>query len=104
VTLLPPVLSASHPVSSALMMAAGVAWGIYSLRGKGSVDPDITITACISQRDINGVFVNVKTDKCDILLHDLPPWLWLCVVNFHSQHNPRLQGAGRLFSTDRHYV
>jgi len=32
--------------------------------------------------NIDGVFVNIKTDKYGILLHDLPPWLWLCVVNF----------------------
>jgi hypothetical protein len=32
-------------------------------------------------------------DKCDRLLHDLPPWLWLCaLVIFVLKHNPRLQG------------
>jgi len=36
VCLLLPGLSAPSPVNSALMLAAGVAWGIYSLRGKGS--------------------------------------------------------------------
>ncbi|GAC1465397.1 MAG: DMT family transporter [Desulfuromonadaceae bacterium] len=39
VTLLLPGLSAPPPVSSALMLAAGVAWSIYSLRGKGSDNP-----------------------------------------------------------------
>lgn len=39
VALLLPGLSAPPPVSSALMLAAGVAWGIYSLRGKGSDNP-----------------------------------------------------------------
>ncbi|HXE97448.1 MAG TPA: DMT family transporter [Dongiaceae bacterium] len=41
VALLLPGLSAPPPASSALMLAAGVAWGIYSLRGKGSGDPAV---------------------------------------------------------------
>lgn len=41
VTLLLPGLSAPPPGSSALMLAAGVAWGVYSLRGKGSGDPTV---------------------------------------------------------------
>lgn len=41
VTLLLPGLSAPPAVSSALMLAAGVAWGVYSLRGKGSGDPTV---------------------------------------------------------------
>ena len=39
ICLLLPGLSSPPPASSALMLAAGVAWGIYSLRGKGSGDP-----------------------------------------------------------------
>lgn len=39
VGLLLPGLSAPSPVSTLLMMAAGVAWGIYSLRGRGAGDP-----------------------------------------------------------------
>lgn len=38
VALVFPSLSAPPPSSSALMMAAGVAWGIYSLRGKNTSD------------------------------------------------------------------
>ncbi|MGR3276964.1 DMT family transporter [Acaryochloris marina NIES-2412] len=34
-----PGLSAPPPLSSGLMMAAGVAWGIYSLRGKNASNP-----------------------------------------------------------------
>jgi drug/metabolite transporter (DMT)-like permease len=34
-----PGLSAPSPVGSALMVIAGVAWGLYSLRGRGSADP-----------------------------------------------------------------
>lgn len=39
VGLLLPGLSAPPLYSSALMLGAGVAWGIYSLRGKGAGDP-----------------------------------------------------------------
>jgi drug/metabolite transporter (DMT)-like permease len=38
VALLLPGLSAPPLVESALMIAAGIAWGVYSLRGKGSDD------------------------------------------------------------------
>jgi drug/metabolite transporter (DMT)-like permease len=34
-----PGLSAPHPAGAALMAVAGVAWGIYSLRGRGGGDP-----------------------------------------------------------------
>ena len=34
-----PGLSSPPPVSSALMAGAGIAWGFYTLRGKGSGDP-----------------------------------------------------------------
>ncbi len=37
--LVSPGLSAPSPVGSALMAIAGIAWGIYSLRGRGSRDP-----------------------------------------------------------------
>lgn len=37
--LLLPGLSAPSPVGATLMLAAGVAWGIYSLRGKGGGEP-----------------------------------------------------------------
>ena len=39
-----PGLSAPPALSAALMIAAGIAWGIYSLRGRGATDP-LTITA-----------------------------------------------------------
>ena len=39
VALLLPGLSAPQPVAAALMLSAGVAWGVYSLRGKGAGDP-----------------------------------------------------------------
>jgi len=37
--LLSPGLTAPNPFGSALMIVAGVAWGLYSLRGRGSLDP-----------------------------------------------------------------
>lgn len=37
--LLSPGLSAPHPVGAVLMAAAGVGWGVYSLRGRGSQKP-----------------------------------------------------------------
>jgi drug/metabolite transporter (DMT)-like permease len=37
--LLLPGLSAPPPAAAALMLAAGVAWGVYSLRAKGAADP-----------------------------------------------------------------
>ena len=39
VGLLLPGLSAPSPVHAALMLAAGVAWGVYSLRARGAGDP-----------------------------------------------------------------
>lgn len=39
IALLLPGLSAPPLASSAMMLAAGIAWGIYSLRGKGSGNP-----------------------------------------------------------------
>jgi len=37
--LVSPGLSAPSPLGSALMAIAGIAWGLYSLRGRGSSDP-----------------------------------------------------------------
>jgi drug/metabolite transporter (DMT)-like permease len=42
--LLLPGISAPPPAAAALMVGAGVAWGVYSLRGKGRGDP-IRVTA-----------------------------------------------------------
>jgi len=44
VGLLLPGLSASPVIGSLLMLGAGVAWGVYSLRGRGAGDP-IRVTA-----------------------------------------------------------
>lgn len=37
--LLLPGLAAPPPASACVMLGAGIAWGLYSLRGKGSADP-----------------------------------------------------------------
>ena len=42
INLVLPGLSAPPLVSGVLMLAAGVAWGAYSLRGKGAGDPTLT--------------------------------------------------------------
>lgn len=39
VVLLLPGIAAPAPLSAALMLVAGAAWGVYSLRGKGTTDP-----------------------------------------------------------------
>ena len=39
VVLVRPGLTAPSPAGSALMATAGVAWGVYSLRGRGSTEP-----------------------------------------------------------------
>jgi drug/metabolite transporter (DMT)-like permease len=39
VTLLLPGLSTPAPFAAAVMLTAGIAWGVYSLRGKGAGDP-----------------------------------------------------------------
>jgi drug/metabolite transporter (DMT)-like permease len=39
VTLLYPGVSAAPPIQAVLMLGAGIAWGIYSLRGRSSRDP-----------------------------------------------------------------
>jgi drug/metabolite transporter (DMT)-like permease len=64
VGLLMPGLSAPPLYGSALMLCAGVAWGVYSLRGKGAGDPTkvtsgnflraVPITAALSILMLNG--------------------------------------------------
>ena len=39
VVLVRPGLAAPNPAGAALMATAGVAWGVYSLRGRGSQEP-----------------------------------------------------------------
>jgi drug/metabolite transporter (DMT)-like permease len=42
--LVSPGLSAPSPAGSLMMASAGIAWGIYSLRGRGTSDPIVTTT------------------------------------------------------------
>jgi drug/metabolite transporter (DMT)-like permease len=44
VYLVSPGLSAPSPLGSAMMGTAGVAWGVYSLRGRSTTDPVVTTT------------------------------------------------------------
>ena len=44
VVLVSPGLTAPAPMGSAMMAAAGIAWGVYSLRGRGARDPVIATT------------------------------------------------------------
>jgi drug/metabolite transporter (DMT)-like permease len=44
VYLVSPGLSAPSPLGSAMMAVAGVAWGVYSLRGRGAIDPIVSTT------------------------------------------------------------
>lgn len=45
VYLVSPGLSAPNPFGAVLMAVAGIAWGIYSLRGRGAEDPVATTAA-----------------------------------------------------------
>jgi drug/metabolite transporter (DMT)-like permease len=45
VYLVSPGISAPPPFGSMLMAVAGIAWGIYSLRGRGSGDPVVATAA-----------------------------------------------------------
>lgn len=74
VTLLLPGLSAPPLASAVLMLAAGLAWGIYSLRAKGATDP----TAVTAGNFLRAVpfaaaltllmWPSLKTDHAGILL------------------------------------
>jgi drug/metabolite transporter (DMT)-like permease len=44
VVLVFPGLTAPAPPGAALMAAAGIAWGVYSLRGRGALDPVVSTT------------------------------------------------------------
>jgi len=44
VYLVSPGLTAPEPVGSGLMAAAGIGWGVYSVRGRGAADPVGTTT------------------------------------------------------------
>jgi len=45
IDLISPGLHAPSPVGTALMAIAGIAWGLYSLRGRGSKDPIAATTS-----------------------------------------------------------
>jgi drug/metabolite transporter (DMT)-like permease len=51
-----PGLSAPPPLSSALMMLAGIAWGFYTLRGRGSANPACRYDRKFSSRRSDDLF------------------------------------------------
>jgi drug/metabolite transporter (DMT)-like permease len=73
VALVLPGLSAPPPLASFLMLCAGIAWGVYSLRGKRAADPTATtagnfiraipFAAAISV----AMFARVSIDKTGLL-------------------------------------
>jgi drug/metabolite transporter (DMT)-like permease len=63
VGLLLPGLSAPAPTGAALMLASGVAWGVYSLRGRGAGDPT-RVTA--------GNFIRAMVPAAILTLSTLP--------------------------------
>ena len=59
VYLILPGLEAPSPLGSGLMMVAGIAWGVYSLRGRGSASP---------LGDTTGNFIRAVPLVCVVLL------------------------------------
>lgn len=70
-----PGLSAPSPIGSALMTTAGIAWGVYSLRGRGSANP---------LADTTGNFVR-----------SVPLVL---VISMFAMPNLRMTGSGIVFA------
>jgi drug/metabolite transporter (DMT)-like permease len=66
VVLTAPGLSAPHPVGSLLMAGAGIAWGVYSLHGRGAID---------ASADTAGNFLRACTPAL-ILAVAAPPSAW----------------------------
>jgi drug/metabolite transporter (DMT)-like permease len=54
--LVSPGLTAPSPAGSGLMAAAGIAWGVYSLRGRGAGDP-LTVTVDNFMRSVPLVLI-----------------------------------------------
>jgi hypothetical protein len=56
--------------------------------GKATTDsalkPDLRIPITFDQGNINGIFMNIQAYKYANILHDSPPWLWLCAVGLIS--------------------
>lgn len=76
VALLSPGLDAPQPLAAALMLAAGAAWGVYSLRARGSGDPTRAtaanfLLACLPAAGLllfGGLFGSVSLDRNGTLL------------------------------------
>ena len=59
VGLLLPGLSAPPLVGSLLMLSAGVAWGVYSLRGRGAGDPTMTTAGNFLRASVFALLLSV---------------------------------------------
>jgi hypothetical protein len=44
-----------------------------------AVVPHLPFAAGLRDGDIDGIFMDVHTNKRAMICHDLPPWFWLCV-------------------------
>ena len=55
-----------------------------------------TLPAIELKRYRDRVLVNVQSDVCARLVHDLPSSLWLCVKGPDLEHNPRASRLGQV--------
>ncbi|HET8760705.1 MAG TPA: DMT family transporter [Nitrospiria bacterium] len=78
VALVFPGLTAPSPAGAALMAVAGVAWGVYSLRGRGATDP-IAVTADNFIRSVPLVLLVVLATFRTA--HLSPRGVWLAVLS-----------------------
>jgi len=80
VYLVSPGLHAPSPVGSALMVIAGIAWGLYSLRGRGSADPIGATTTNFILSVPFAIAVGVVTLAAH-KTHVAPHGVWLAVAS-----------------------
>jgi drug/metabolite transporter (DMT)-like permease len=74
VYLVSPGISAPAPLGSMLMAVAGIAWGIYSLRGRGSGDP-VVATAANFARAVPFALIVSLLAVADFQVTDRGAWL-----------------------------
>jgi len=78
--LVSPGLHAPSPVGSALMAIAGIAWGFYSLRGRGSKDP-IGVTTVNFVRSVPFALLVGAVALAVHKAHMAPRGVWLAVAS-----------------------
>jgi drug/metabolite transporter (DMT)-like permease len=74
-----PGLSAPDPLGAALMLAAGVAWGVYSLRGRHAAAPPLAETAGNFAKSLP--FALALSLPTLASAHATPLGLWLAVAS-----------------------